>query len=737
MTRLSAICIALTATLATGCAHYRDLSRGDARYISTSSVIEPRVYRVTDPDDAGAIVMEGDGLTVDFKGATLIGSPDNADADSYTGRGIVIRGKNITLRNANVHGYKVGIYAEDSPGLTIENCDVSRNFRQRLKSTPEREDLADWLYGHENDDNEWLRYGAGMYLLRCPGATVRTCFARNGQNGLCLVNCDDALVANNDFSFMSGWGLAMWRSSRCDVLYNRFDFCIRGYSHGVYSRGQDSTGILVYEQCSHNVFAYNSATHGGDGFFLYAGNETLKKTGRGGCNDNLVYRNDFSFAAANGIEATFSRDNHFVMNTLDGCHHGVWAGYSTDSTFQRNNIRDCTNGISIEHGQRNVIFGNHISGAKRGVHLWWDDDVDLLASRFCKNNNDCPSEENLIESNEFHRCDAGIRIADDSDSHVLTNSFAETEAPVEQVGEVVNLRVHPKPETMTDVRPAASRKWTEESSIAIEPKLDRVRPALMALGVDPSDRAMPLPRLYDGRGMIFVDEWGPYDFRSARVFPSRIAGQTGSATVQVLGPSGEFEVVRVSGEVVCEPRRGAVPGKIRFSPPREGIYPFEASIVVENETLAVSGTLIAATWDVRYFAWTPEQDPREGEDHWQVIVAAAPIAHDQTNRLDFAWGMGGPRDDLPRDRFATRATTSLDFPAGKWRIETVSDDGVRVFLDDELVLANWTWHAPTKDEAIVELAAGTHEIRVEHFEIDGYAQLSLRIEPHGMARNVE
>src|SRR5262249_33597424 len=158
-------------------------------------------------------------------------------------------------------------------------------------------------------------------LYKCEGATIKNCRARDGQNGICLVNCDNAKVIGCDMSFMSAWGLAMWRSCKCEVIGNRFGYCIRGYSHGVYARGQDSTGILVYEQCSDNVFAYNHATHGGDGFFLYAGNETVNRTGEGGCDRNILYKNDFSYAVANGIEATFSDQNAFLDNKLTHCEH--------------------------------------------------------------------------------------------------------------------------------------------------------------------------------------------------------------------------------------------------------------------------------------------------------------------------------------------------------------------------------------------------------------------------------
>ena len=74
------------------------------------------------------------------------------------------------------------------------------------------------------------------------------------------------------------------------------------------------------------------------------------------------------------------------------------------------------------------------------------------------------------------------------------------------------------------------------------------------------------------------------------------------------------------------------------------------------------------------------------------------------------------------------AETTLELPEGEWEITTVSDDGVRVFVDGEKVLENWTHHGPTEDRAVVSLAAGKHRIRVEHFEIDGWAWLAFRIE---------
>src|SRR5262245_58857794 len=233
---------------------------------------------VRDAKGDGALLIAGDGLTVELAGE-LRGACEGELPDAFAGVGIRITGKNVTLRGARVSGFKVGIHAVGADGLVLEDCDVSGNFRQHLKSTKEKEDEADWLQPHSNDGHEWLaNYGAGIYVESASGVTVRRCRARAGQNGLVLDRCEKAQVYDNDFSFLSGWGIALWRSCDNRLIGNRCDFCIRGYSHGVYNRGQDSAGFLLFEQCSRNVIVWNSASYCGDGFFGFAGQEALGST---------------------------------------------------------------------------------------------------------------------------------------------------------------------------------------------------------------------------------------------------------------------------------------------------------------------------------------------------------------------------------------------------------------------------------------------------------------------------
>jgi hypothetical protein len=78
--------------------------------------------------------------------------------------------------------------------------------------------------------------------------------------------------------------------------------------------------------------------------------------------------------------------------------------------------------------------------------------------------------------------------------------------------------------------------------------------------------------------------------------------------------------------------------------------------------------------------------------------------------------------------FAARWTGRIDPPtSGTYRLTTVSDDGVRLWLDGKLLIENWTDHAPSEDHATVELTAGrTAELRLEYYQGGGGATVRLR-----------
>ena len=91
--------------------------------------------------------------------------------------------------------------------------------------------------------------------------------------------------------------------------------------------------------------------------------------------------------------------------------------------------------------------------------------------------------------------------------------------------------------------------------------------------------------------------------------------------------------------------------------------------------------------------------------------------------VNFNWGTGSPDPSLPSDHFSVRWTGEVQAPAsGTYTFHTSSDDGVRLWVNGQLLINNWTNHAQTEDYGSITLTAGQkYGIRMEYYENTGNA----------------
>ncbi len=518
------------------------------------------------------------------------------------------------------------------------------------------------------------------------------------------------------------------------ISRNALDFCVRGYSDGVYNRGQDSAGILCFEQCSDNVFLENSLTHGGDGFFGFAGKESLgdvpapDKTfdykGRG-CNRNLFVGNDLSYAPAHGLEMTFSFDNRIHKNRfVENAICGIWGGYSQgtiidENTFERNGLtgRGEGGGINIEHGYRNIIAADLFSGNTLGVSLWDDDDGSLLKSPWAVANH-LGSDQNRVERSTFNGDAIAVRLRRTPLTGLTLNTYA-----------------HVKVELDADEASMTQPFHLRQGEFA-------------AITVTPMGTTSPVGSrdALAGRATIIMDEWGPWDHESPMV---RIGSKAGSGIVyEIRGTSGAMYAENVKTSEKEYWTIGPTPtSPLKLSLVGDGDYSEYAWRVVDGSwSREVRGTIVRATWNAVIFS--NKADPRADEPAWRagaeqgVRVALA--------GLDLPFGYGGPagvlklahpetaakirESGIVGKQFGVMAETSLNLPAGTWRFVIQSDDGVRLTVGGERVIDNWTLHGPTENSAEVTLEVGRAiPLKLEYFQLDGFAVLSLGIERVGDA----
>ncbi len=109
------------------------------------------------------------------------------------------------------------------------------------------------------------------------------------------------------------------------------------------------------------------------------------------------------------------------------------------------------------------------------------------------------------------------------------------------------------------------------------------------------------------------------------------------------------------------------------------------------------------------------------QDLWGEPVVRANLG---SGFLDHNWGGGGPADGLPVDHFGSRFERAVPFEAGQWRFVLSADDGVRLWIDDELVVNEWQDQVATF-KAVHDLSEGNHELKLEHYENKGLAQVRL------------
>lgn len=130
-------------------------------------------------------------------------------------------------------------------------------------------------------------------------------------------------------------------------------------------------------------------------------------------------------------------------------------------------------------------------------------------------------------------------------------------------------------------------------------------------------------------------------------------------------------------------------------------------------------------------AWAQDVTPRHSDPGWQAVywnnsdLNGAPVIQRQDNDLNFDWGFSSPDRALPYDNFSARWERYIDVTPGTYRFTAVVDDGIRVWIDNDLLINQWREQAVQTYTAEKYLGPGHHLIRVEYFERSGAALAKL------------
>jgi len=106
-------------------------------------------------------------------------------------------------------------------------------------------------------------------------------------------------------------------------------------------------------------------------------------------------------------------------------------------------------------------------------------------------------------------------------------------------------------------------------------------------------------------------------------------------------------------------------------------------------------------------------------------LRGAPVLVRNDGAIDFNWGRNAPASGVPADNFSVRWTRTAGFDAATYRFHVAADDGVRLWVDDQLILDRWVDQSPRERTADQSLIQGEHRLRVEYYEHSGDATVRL------------
>ena len=256
------------------------------------------------------LVVRVSHVTIEGNGATLQGPGTVGDTNALeqAGVGVLLEGcANVTIRNLNARGFATGLLARDGQALLIEGCDFSDNYH--------------------NPKHGWgeLPPRGGLLLEHVRQSVVRNTKANRVWDALHLVESDENLIEDNDFSRCSNTCAKLWRASHNRFLRNNLSYGIRIDRAAGEVHARDSTSVLIESGSDDNYWFRNDVTQGGDGIFIRVLNGWVSR-------GNVFVENDTSYANNNCIES-WSPGNTYLRNKANHGSYGFWLGGSDQTVL--------------------------------------------------------------------------------------------------------------------------------------------------------------------------------------------------------------------------------------------------------------------------------------------------------------------------------------------------------------------------------------------------------------------
>jgi hypothetical protein len=92
--------------------------------------------------------------------------------------------------------------------------------------------------------------------------------------------------------------------------------------------------------------------------------------------------------------------------------------------------------------------------------------------------------------------------------------------------------------------------------------------------------------------------------------------------------------------------------------------------------------------------------------------------------INFNWGTGSPASSIRSEHFSAKFERTIDFRFGTYDLSVTFDDGIRLFIDDQIIIGAWN-EGPLRTRNAQMVLSGSKRIRIEYFEATDNAQIQF------------
>lgn len=185
-----------------------------------------------------------------------------------------------------------------------------------------------------------------------------------------------------------------------------------------------------------------------------------------------------------------------------------------------------------------------------------------------------------------------------------------------------------------------------------------------------------------------------------------------NSKVAITGGGGSSMVVPFKSVSPLEALQNKIGDKVKIN--------FAQGMIIDGETNIIENKFLFTDKDEKV-------NGLKAEYFTNMNLEGKPERIITDDQINFMWNDKGPFEDFQIDNFSVRWTGYVKPEKSEtYTFDVGSDDGVRLYIDDELVINDWNDHAYLTNSYTKDLTAGKlYKIKLEYYERGGGAIVKL------------